>query len=96
LDQFYNNKLEKVILSFTKTFEEFSVDLATNALIDNTILIKGSRGLANSRFYTDDFFFSQYFRKSKMYCENRLIFYDKKYDIKGYLKSIPFVNYQGL
>jgi UDP-N-acetylmuramyl pentapeptide synthase len=34
---------------FYKTFEEFSIDLATNALIDNTILIKGSRGMALER-----------------------------------------------
>jgi UDP-N-acetylmuramoyl-tripeptide--D-alanyl-D-alanine ligase len=33
---------------FYKTFED-TIDLATNALIDNTILIKGSRGMALER-----------------------------------------------
>ncbi|MFV8358050.1 UDP-N-acetylmuramoyl-tripeptide--D-alanyl-D-alanine ligase, partial [Flavobacterium sp. XS1P32] len=46
---FYNNKLEKSNFNFYKTFEDFTFDLATNALIDNTILIKGSRGMALER-----------------------------------------------
>jgi UDP-N-acetylmuramoyl-tripeptide--D-alanyl-D-alanine ligase len=53
-----------------------SIDLATNALIDNTILIKGSRGMALERtldFIPDDFVFSQYFRKVGKIVKNRLI-----------------------
>lgn len=46
---FYNNKLEKSNFNFYKTFEEFSIDLATTALKNNSILIKGSRGMALER-----------------------------------------------
>lgn len=46
---FYFNKLEKSNFNFYKTFEEFSTDLASTALKNSTVLIKGSRGMALER-----------------------------------------------
>lgn len=46
---FYDNKFEKSNFRFYNTFEAFSNDLPSSAFSNNTILIKGSRGMALER-----------------------------------------------
>ncbi|MBS7252761.1 UDP-N-acetylmuramoyl-tripeptide--D-alanyl-D-alanine ligase [Flavobacterium branchiicola] len=46
---FYNNKIEKSNIQFFETFEAFSDYLKTIHFNNNTILIKGSRGMALER-----------------------------------------------
>ena len=47
--EFYANKIEKQNFNFYKSFEDFSKDLRTTKFDRNTILIKGSRGMALER-----------------------------------------------
>lgn len=46
---FYENKISNENIQFFETFEDFSNYLKTEQFIDNTILIKGSRGMALER-----------------------------------------------
>ena len=46
---FYENKISSTIITFFETFEDFAAYIKTLQFQDNTILIKGSRGMALER-----------------------------------------------